>query len=230
MIYSLQFKPTNFGLVCSSHGDFFIAKNTFADGVLRDQVLQHPDRNILVLFPEGGFLRKRLEGSNRYAVKNGLPLTKYVTHPRFGAFKDLIDPEVNVTHIVDATLLYNDIRNPPSVLDIVLGNRAENAVIHYRVYERAKISPSEEWLRNIWLEKEKLIQHYYEDRESVYKYFGNSIRTAKLDWVKVICVHLFYMVVWYLTVYRLLYATSITMSRARDLQWLKVLSHYGDDG
>lgn len=165
--------------------------------------MQFPDRNILILFPEGGFLRKRIEGSNRYAVRNGLALTKYVTHPRFGAFRDLIDPNVGVTHIVDATLMYDDIKDPPSILDIVLGNRKENAVIHYRIHKRQDIEPTEEWLREIWLDKEKLLQHYYENRDSVYKYFGRSIRACKLDWMKLIAVHLFYLVVCYL-VFRLL--------------------------
>lgn len=202
-VLDAQFKLTNFGLVCSSHGDFFIAKNSFSDGALRDQVLKHPDRNLLVLFPEGGFLRKRIDGSNRYAVRNGLPLTKYVTHPRFGAFKDLIDPSVEVTHIVDATLLYDDIKNPLSILDIALGSRKQPALLHYKVYKRSEINPTEEWLRNIWLEKDKLMQQYYEDRSKAIERFESTMRSAKLDWLKVFTVHLFYLLVCYLIVYRL---------------------------
>lgn len=109
--------------MCGSHGDFFIAKDTFTEGALRNQVLKHPDRNLLVLFPEGGFLSKRLDGSNRYAMKNGFSTTQHVTHPRFKAFKDLIDPEIRVTHIVDVTLLYRDQKNPLSILDIAFGGR-----------------------------------------------------------------------------------------------------------
>lgn len=201
-VLDAQFKLTNFGLVCSSHGDFFIAKNTFSDGALRSQVLKRPDRNLLVLFPEGGFLRKRIDGSNRYAVKNGLPQTKYVTHPRFGAFKDLIDPSVEVTHIVDATLLYDDIKNPLSILDIAMGSRKEPALLHYKVYKRSEINPTEEWLRNIWLEKDKLLQQYYEDRSKAFERFEGTMRSAKLDWLKVFTVHLFYLLVCYLIVYR----------------------------
>lgn len=221
-VLDAQFKPTNFGLVCISHGDFFITKDSFTDGSLRDQVLKHPDRNLLVLFPEGGFWRKRLEGSNRYALKNGLPMTKYVTHPRFGAFKDLIDPSVDVTHIVDATLLYDDIKNPLSILDIAMGNRKEPAILHYKIYERSKINPTEEWLRNIWLEKDKLLQKYYEDRDSVYRRFEGTMRTAKLDWFKVLSIHLFYLLVCYLTIYRLFSATSVTMLKARDLYYSNI--------
>lgn len=221
-VLDAQFKPTNFGLVCISHGDFFITKDSFTDGSLRDQVLKHPDRNLLVLFPEGGFWRKRLEGSNRYALKNGLPMTKYVTHPRFGAFKDLIDPSVDVTHIVDATLLYDDIKNPLSILDIAMGNRKEPAILNYKIYERSKINPTEEWLRNIWLEKDKLLQQYYEDRDSVYRQFEGTMRTGRLDWFKVLSLHLFYLLVCYLTIYRLFSATSVTMLKARDLYYSNI--------
>lgn len=149
-------------------------------------------------------------------------MTKYVTHPRFGAFKDLIDQSVEVTHIVDATLLYDDIRNPLSILDIALGNRKEPAILNYKIYEREKINPNEEWLRNIWLEKDKLLQQYYEDRASFYKRFEGTLRTAKLDWFKVLSVHLFYLLVCYLTIYRLFSATSVTMSKARELYYSNI--------
>jgi lysophosphatidylglycerol acyltransferase 1 len=45
----------------------------------------------MVLFPEGGFLRKRREASQRYAQKNNLPLLHNVTLPRIGALKTIID-------------------------------------------------------------------------------------------------------------------------------------------
>lgn len=218
-VLDAQFKPTNFGVVCSSHGDFFVAKNNFVDGSLREQVLKHPDRNLLVLFPEGGFLRKRLEGSNRYAARNNYPSTKYVTHPRFGAFKDLIDPSVGVTHIVDTTLFYNDIKNPLSVLDITLGTRKEPAILNYKLYKRSEINPTEEWLRNIWLDKDKRLAKYYENRSSFVKLIEHSMRVAKLDWFKILAVHLFYLLVCYLAIFRLFNATSITMLKARELYY-----------
>lgn len=216
------FRPTNFGVVCSSHGDFFVEKNSFVDGTLRDQVLRHPDRNLLVLFPEGGFLRKRIEGSNRYAARNNLPTTKYVTHPRFGAFKDLMDPSVGVTHIVDATLMYDNIENPLSILNIALGNRKEPAILHYKVYERERINPSDEWLRNIWLEKDKMLEKFYEDRDKVLSSFESTLRTAALDWYKLLSVHLFYLLVCYLTMYRLFSATNIMMLTAKDLYYSNI--------
>lgn len=44
-------------------------------------------RNWMVLFPEGGFLRKRKEVSQKYAEKNNLPLMNHVSLPRVGALK-----------------------------------------------------------------------------------------------------------------------------------------------
>lgn len=202
--------------MCSSHGDYFIAKNNFSDGHLTKHVLKHPDRNVLILFPEGGFWRKRLEGSNRYALKNGLPMTKYVTHPRFGAFKDLIDGNVGVTHIVDATLLYNDIRKPVSILDIVLGNRKELALLHCKIYSRDEVDPSEDWLRKLWLQKDKFMQNYYDNpgKQSVKHKVHH---TSKIDWIKVILVHIFFLAVCYITIYRLFNATSVTMHKVKEI-------------
>lgn len=45
----------------------------------------------MVLFPEGGFLRKRLEVSQKYAAKNNLPLLSNVTLPRIGALKAITE-------------------------------------------------------------------------------------------------------------------------------------------
>lgn len=54
------------------------------------------ERRWMVLFPEGGFLRKRLEVSQKYAAKNNLPILKNVTLPRIGALKAIM--EVLPTH------------------------------------------------------------------------------------------------------------------------------------
>ncbi|MEQ2199848.1 Acyl-CoA:lysophosphatidylglycerol acyltransferase 1 [Xenoophorus captivus] len=51
------------------------------------------DRKWIVLFPEGGFLRKRRETSQMFAKKNSLPHLTHVTLPRLGA-----------THIILKTL------------------------------------------------------------------------------------------------------------------------------
>lgn len=45
----------------------------------------------MVIFPEGGFLRKRREVSQRFAKKNDLPVLHHVTLPRVGAMKAIFD-------------------------------------------------------------------------------------------------------------------------------------------
>lgn len=92
------FKFTNFGIVSVLHEDFFIQ----AGKAKRDQSLedlrQHIHkyyiplaRQFMVLFPEGGFLHKRREVSQRFAEKNNLPKLEYVSLPRAGAMKVIME-------------------------------------------------------------------------------------------------------------------------------------------
>jgi len=59
------------------------------------------NRKWIVLFPEGGFLRKRRETSQAFAKKNNLPFLEHVTLPRIGAtqviLKTLVAPQENGT-------------------------------------------------------------------------------------------------------------------------------------
>ncbi|XP_052742266.1 acyl-CoA:lysophosphatidylglycerol acyltransferase 1 [Bicyclus anynana] len=48
-------------------------------------------RQFMVLFPEGGFLHKRREVSQRFAEKNNLPKLEYVSLPRAGALKIIME-------------------------------------------------------------------------------------------------------------------------------------------
>jgi len=94
------FKFTNFGVVSWMHDDFFI----LAGRDHRDTSLVHLKRHLsevfipkqrkyLVVFPEGGFLHKRREASNRFAAKLGLPPMEHCTLPRTGAL-DVIMAEI----------------------------------------------------------------------------------------------------------------------------------------
>ncbi|KAK2086497.1 Acyl-CoA:lysophosphatidylglycerol acyltransferase 1 [Saguinus oedipus] len=105
------FKYTNFGIVSLVHGDFFIrqpetTRSGNGDGTegrsYRDQQLlllkkhlennyRSRDRKWIVLFPEGGFLRKRRETSQAFAKKNNLPFLTHVTLPRSGATKIILN-------------------------------------------------------------------------------------------------------------------------------------------
>lgn len=57
---------------------------------IRDSFIPR-SRNWMVLFPEGGFLRKRSEASQRYGEKMGLPFLKNVTLPRTGAMQAILE-------------------------------------------------------------------------------------------------------------------------------------------
>lgn len=110
------FKYTNFGIVSLIHQDFFISSVSgyFALSLRIDSIIftfkiwqgknvrelsikklkEHIEdsfiprmRNWMVLFPEGGFLRKRKEVSQQYALKKNLPLMNHVSLPRVGALK-----------------------------------------------------------------------------------------------------------------------------------------------
>ncbi|PWA27723.1 hypothetical protein CCH79_00000469, partial [Gambusia affinis] len=94
------FKYTNFGLVSLIHGDFFIRQGkAYRDKQLiylkehLEKYYHSRDRKWIVLFPEGGFLRKRRETSQLFAKKNCLPHLTHVTLPRLGA-----------THVILKTL------------------------------------------------------------------------------------------------------------------------------
>ncbi|XP_012936324.1 acyl-CoA:lysophosphatidylglycerol acyltransferase 1 [Aplysia californica] len=94
----ILFKFTNFGLVSVHREDFFIDQGKETRQLqlenlkkhLKESYLPH-DRKWIIVFPEGGFLYKRLESSQRYARANGYPVLQHVTLPRVGAVKVILD-------------------------------------------------------------------------------------------------------------------------------------------
>jgi lysophosphatidylglycerol acyltransferase 1 len=97
-IMDAVFKYTNFGIVSTLHNDFFInAGREKREGSIGELMgwLEGSwvplRRKWLVLFPEGGFLRKRMDTSNRYALRLGLPPLQHVTLPRMGAMQAILD-------------------------------------------------------------------------------------------------------------------------------------------
>jgi len=85
---------TNFGWVSWMHDDFFILagkknRDKSLVGLQRHlaQVFIPKNRRYLVLFPEGGFLRKRKAVSQAFAKKNDLRDLEYCTLPRTGALE-----------------------------------------------------------------------------------------------------------------------------------------------
>ncbi|XP_016414625.1 acyl-CoA:lysophosphatidylglycerol acyltransferase 1-like [Sinocyclocheilus rhinocerous] len=92
------FKYTNFGVVSLIHGDFFIRQGKAHREMQLVYLKDHLDKNYysrdrkwIVLFPEGGFLRKRRETSQSFAKKNDLPYLTHVTLPRLGATQIILN-------------------------------------------------------------------------------------------------------------------------------------------
>lgn len=92
------FKYTNFGWISYVHGDFFIVQGKEARNDSLERLESHINsiykttfKKWIILFPEGGFLRKRRFRSQEFAKKNQLPVLQHVTLPRVGALKVIID-------------------------------------------------------------------------------------------------------------------------------------------
>ncbi|NWR47600.1 LGAT1 acyltransferase, partial [Regulus satrapa] len=188
------FKYTNFGIVSLIHGDFFIRQGrTHRDQqlvLLKDHLEKYyrsRDRKWIVLFPEGGFLRKRRETSQAFAKKNNLPFLKHVTLPRLGAtqviLKTLVAPQENGTPsggdavgkeskskglqwVIDTTIAYPK-AEPIDIQTWILGYRQPTVThVHYRIFPVKDVPAEPEaltnWLYQRFIEKEDLLTHFYE--------------------------------------------------------------------
>ncbi|XP_064411637.1 acyl-CoA:lysophosphatidylglycerol acyltransferase 1 isoform X2 [Latimeria chalumnae] len=188
------FQYTNFGLVSLIHGDFFIRQGK----AYRDQQLvllkehlekyyRSRDRKWIVLFPEGGFLRKRRDTSQAFAKKNNLPSLTHVTLPRLGAtqviLKTLVAQQENgslaggdataavcksngLQWVLDVTIAYSKAK-PMDIQTWILGYRQPSVThVHYRIYP-IRDAPLEsealtDWLYQRFVEKDALLAHFYE--------------------------------------------------------------------
>lgn len=97
-LMDMMFRWTPFGIVARMHGDHFIqqGKATRDKELIRlkehlQKVFWDRDRRWVILFPEGGFLYKRKESSQKYARENGFPHLEYSTLPRMGAIKAILE-------------------------------------------------------------------------------------------------------------------------------------------
>ncbi|XP_053314676.1 acyl-CoA:lysophosphatidylglycerol acyltransferase 1 [Spea bombifrons] len=188
------FKYTNFGIVSLVHGDFFIRQGkAYRDQqlvLLKDHLEKYyrsRDRKWIILFPEGGFLRKRRETSQTYAKKNNLPFLTHVTLPRLGAtqviLKTLLSQQENGTvtsgdmaftdrkpkglqWIIDTTIAYPDAK-PMDIQTWILGYKRPSVThVYYRIYAIKDVPMETEaltdWLYQRFVEKEDLLSHFYE--------------------------------------------------------------------
>ncbi|XP_014216519.1 acyl-CoA:lysophosphatidylglycerol acyltransferase 1 [Copidosoma floridanum] len=189
------FKFTNFGLVSLLHHDFFILSGRKK----REESLRKLDRHLkdsyiplerkwLVLFPEGGFLCKRRETSQKYAKKNNLPILENVTLPRVGALQTIfntIGPTQNnnsseeqlnsrpstavmrpeIRYILDITIAYPQ-GKPIDLPTIITGVRPPcQTILFYRIFPTSMIPKEPEqlsrWLFDRWAEKEVFLENFY---------------------------------------------------------------------
>lgn len=189
------FKFTNFGIVSVLHKDFFIVSGRKKREESLKQLEKHLkesytplNRKWMVLFPEGGFLCKRRETSQKYAKKNNLPILENVTLPRVGAMQTIFDtlgpslennsseqqlnnrpsmmvakPEIN--WVLDITIAYPQ-GKPIDLPTIITGSRPPcETVLFYRLFPSSVVPREPEllskWLYDRWVEKETLLDNFY---------------------------------------------------------------------
>ncbi|KAK7028912.1 Acyl-CoA:lysophosphatidylglycerol acyltransferase 1 [Halocaridina rubra] len=175
------FKLTNFGLVSVAHGDFFIHGGPkYRDASLLDLSSHLADfyiprkRRWLVLFPEGGFLKNKIQASHRYSEKNNLPKLNNVAYPRIGALKVIMDAAAashqndgtdKIKYLLDVTVAYPGGR--PLDLQTIFGGWRPSCdtIFYYRKYGIEEVPRDrddlESWLFKRYQEKEEILQEYY---------------------------------------------------------------------
>lgn len=191
-IIDSTFKYTHFGLVSNLRGDFFIKQGKDSrDQTLHDlrahlkSTFHRLPRKWLVLFPEGGFLRKRRLASQSYARKKNLPILEHITLPRIGAMQVILeemadkketknnsekdssekDKKLKFKYVVDLTIAYPGGR-PLDIHGIGIGYWPPCQIImHHRIYPISEIPLDTEgltdWMNQRFVEKEMLLQNYY---------------------------------------------------------------------
>lgn len=209
-VMDAMFKHTHFGWVSWIHGDYFIKPGAFESNHLTKHCLENMDKNTIILFPEGGFRYKKAASSKRYSEKMNLPCLKNLVWPRFGAFQDLIDKRIGITHFMDVTIIYPNIQKPFTMIDVLLGVDSYTPVyMIYRVYDLQDIEPTNEWLNELWKQKDEMISSFYEDPERVLQKYP-LIRRVELNWRQLWMVNVVYftMAAFYVYVIRCLWSLA----------------------
>ncbi|GBP34608.1 Acyl-CoA:lysophosphatidylglycerol acyltransferase 1 [Eumeta japonica] len=174
-------------------------------------------RQFLVLFPEGGFLHKRREVSQRFAEKNNLPRLEYVSLPRAGAMRVIMEEVGPFAHqnnlanersnlradrlewILDVTIAYED-RVPLHLKDIVCGTRAPCVThLHYRLYPSTDVPEDVEgmtrWLYDRFIEKDKMLEEFYRTGKFPSRNPSkDTVRRVQQDNLRYVILHLFFLV------------------------------------
>lgn len=225
------FKFTNFGIVSVLHEDFFILSGRECRDEAVLQLKKHlresyipRRRRLMVLFPEGGFLRKRREASQRYALKNNLPVLTHVSLPRLGAMQAIIDilgeskeSKINSSNnnaisqgdklawVLDVTIAYPE-GKPLDLPTIITGWRKPcQTLFFYRLYPCTQVptqaAEMSKWLFSRWEEKEKMLSTYYSTGElpvSEYCVSPSPPQTVLQDPLRFLLLHIFFITSSYL--------------------------------
>lgn len=194
------FKKTHFGLVSWVHGDYFIKPRIFESNHLTNHCLENTNKNTFILFPEGGFRYKKVESSSKYSDKMNLPKLRNVVWPRVGAFKDLTDKRLGITHIVDLTIIYPSLDQAISLVDILFGREPTPVYFIYRVYNLNDIELNDEWLNELWKKKDDCIQRFYDDKQSFLK-SETKIREVQMQWSKMLLINVIFFSLFAIYVY-----------------------------
>lgn len=232
-IMDKHFKYTNFGVVSVIHQDFFITAGKTAREKSIKELVSHlitsyipRSRKWAVLFPEGGFLRKRKAISQKYAAQNNLPILNNVSLPRVGALQAImktIGPQgmannnsksINANNInkvdklswvLDITIAYPK-GEPLNLLAIVLGHKIPcKTIVFYRLYNCEELPAGTEaltqWLYDRFEEKEIMLETFYKTGSiPVNQYSTNPIhpQVVAQDCLRFIILHIFFITSTYL--------------------------------
>ncbi|KPM09354.1 acyl-CoA:lysophosphatidylglycerol acyltransferase 1-like protein [Sarcoptes scabiei] len=164
-IMDSAFKWTHFGVVSQVHGDYFISSKKYTNNSILNYCLKPFSlmKNLIIIFPEGGFRYKRLQSSISFSNKKNYPQLHNVTYPRINGFKELLSQDLQITHVVDLTICYDHPDTVPSIIDVIKGTKAFGVHFYYKIYsikDNENIR-SEEWLYELWQKKEALLSNHY---------------------------------------------------------------------
>lgn len=165
----------------------FIKRNWEEDKQRLDDYIEYVQdvkyKHLLVLFPEGTDLTEKTKmSSNKFAIKNGFPVSylytfgtfldrwlqryKHVLHPRCTGFVYLVNQmrkKKCLDAVYDLTLIYPD-GCPQTEGDLFFGNFPKKVFAHLVRYPVSDLPKSEDGLKKFvekrWLEKEKTIEEF----------------------------------------------------------------------
>lgn len=205
-IQDIFLKWNHLGLCGQLHGDFFIEegreRRTHQGELLKIHLQQKywsRGRNWIVIFPEGGFLYKRLDASQEYARRNNFPVYNFVTLPRIGAVKSVLDTcqsyrandkniDGKIRYVIDVTIIYTESEKQPSLWDLIVGTKeiAEDVRIVYKILPAEDVPVEEQpllkYMYNLYGQKENLLGTFYRTGCKLPKEYTDSGRRLKFSY------------------------------------------------